>query len=270
MNMRRTTSLIASVAGCIVLMLLVSPRSRAHPGQLRVCSDPNNLPFSNRAEAGFEDALAKLVGGELGLSVTHYFWAQRRGFVRNTLKADKCDLIMGVPAGSDMLLTTRPYYRSSYVFVTRSEAPSLRSFDDPRLRSMRVGVPLIGDDYANPPPVHALSRRGIVENVRGFSVFGDYGKDSPPLELLRALSRGEIDVAIAWGPLAGFAVKRSEGKLKLSPVSPRAEGPNRFTFAVAMGVRLDARDLKHALDRILQHKRQAVQELLGDYGVPQI
>jgi mxaJ protein len=236
---------------------------------LRVCSDPNNLPFSNRSENGFEDALARLMASELGSPVTHYFWAQRRGFVRNTLKANRCDLIMGVPADSDMLLTTRPYYRSSYVFVTRSELPDLKSFDDPRLRSLRVGVPLVGDDYANPPPVYALSRRGITTNVRGFSVFGDYRQESPPLELLRALERGEIDVAIAWGPLAGFAVKQSKGKLKLHPVSPRAEGPHRFTFSVAMGVRPDAHDLKRALDAILTRKRSAIEELLRDYGIPQ-
>jgi mxaJ protein len=268
MTRRRTACLI--VLMCLSLTALDrAARSRAEGAQLRVCSDPNNLPFSNRAQAGLEDALARLVGAELGLSVTHYFWAQRRGFVRNTLKADKCDLIMGVPADSDMLLTTRPYYRSSYVFVTRSELPTLRSFDDPRLRSLRVGVPLVGDDYANPPPVHALSRRGIVDNVRGFSVFGDYSQESPPLELLRALERGEIDVAIAWGPLAGFAVKQSEGKLKLHPVSPRAEGPHRFSFSVSMGVRPDAHELKRTLDAVLGKKRQAIEELLRDYGVPQ-
>jgi mxaJ protein len=242
----------------------------AAPPTLRVCSDPNNLPFSDRAQQGFEDALARLVARELGMEVTHYYWARRRGFLRNTLKADKCDIVMGVPTGADMLATSRPYYRSSYVFVTHAEAPRVRSFDDPRLRALRIGVPLLGDDYTNPPPVHALSRRRITRNVTGYSVFGDYREESPPLELLRALSRGEIDVAIAWGPSAGFFVRHSATPLQLSPVLPQRDGPYPLAFDVSVGVRPDARALLRVVDQTLLRQRRAIQELLREYGVPQL
>jgi mxaJ protein len=263
----RTISLIALG----ILLPLVSARHLVRASEpLRVCTDPNNLPFSHRDEGGFEDALARLVAGELGRPLSRYFWAQRRGFVRNTLKAGKCDLIMGVPADSDMVLTTRPYYRASYVFVTRADVAVPRSFDDPRLRSLRIGVPLVGDDYRNPPPVHALSRRSIVGNVRGFSVFGDYAKDSPPLDPLRSLLRGEIDVAIVWGPLAGFFARRHAATLQIAPVSPRREAGDLFVFPVAMAVHPEARELQQALNGVLERKKRAIQELLRDFGIPQI
>src|SRR6185437_16735276 len=154
--------------------------ARAQPasvaaGTLRVCADPNNLPFSNRAQQGFENRIADLIGHELGEPVTYDWWAQRRGFARNTLNADECDLVVGTVAGMEMLATTRPYYRSTYVFVTRRDRHlDIRSLDDPRLRHLRIGVQLIGDDFSNTPPAHALARRGIVQNVRGYPVQGNY------------------------------------------------------------------------------------------------
>src|SRR5690606_5361260 len=123
----------------------------------RVCADPNNLPFSNAAEQGFENALAELLAAELGATVEYTWWAQRRGFIRNTLNAGDCDVVMGVPAGYELVATTQPYYRSTYVFVYRREPGlELRTIDDPRLRELAIGVHLIGDDGGNTPPVHAL------------------------------------------------------------------------------------------------------------------
>jgi len=151
---------IAVVGASLVLTL----PTRGEPSLrlLRVCSDPNNLPFSHRDRTGFENRLADLLADELGAEVRYTWWAQRRGFVRNTLKSKRCDVIMGIPSGFEAALTTRPYYRSSYVFVSqRARALKLRSLDDPRLRKLRIGVPLVGDDYANPPAVHALARRGL-------------------------------------------------------------------------------------------------------------
>jgi mxaJ protein len=253
----------------LALLLLVAGATASDAPVLRVCADPNNLPFSNRAGAGFEDALAELVGDALGRRVEHYFWAQRRGFLRNTLKADKCDVVMGVPEELEGVLTTTPYYRSGYVAVTRAElAPPLHSLDDPRLRSLKVGVPVVGDDYENPPPVHALSRRGIVDNVVGFSVFGDYAKDSPPLELVRAVGRGEIDVALAWGPVAGFVARDSHPRLQLHAITPQRDGPQRFVFAIAMGVRPDDRALARQLNGVLATNRKRIEALLHDFGIP--
>jgi quinoprotein dehydrogenase-associated probable ABC transporter substrate-binding protein len=237
---------------------------------LRVCADPNNLPFSDSTGAGFENRLASLVAEEMNATVTYTWWAQRRGFVRNTLNARQCDVVMGVPAGFELTAVTRPYYRSSYVFVSRADRNlHVRSFDDPALRRLTVGVPLVGDDGANPPPAHALSRRGIVENVRGYNVQGDYRQASPPARLIDAVAKGDIDIAVAWGPLAGYYASREPVALDVVPVSPPLDPPALpFTFAIAMGVRRGDRALRDTLNAILTRRGASIDSLLAAYGVP--
>jgi ABC-type amino acid transport substrate-binding protein len=140
-----------------------------------VCSDPNNLPFSNGRLEGFENRIAELIAGEMNATVSYSWWAQRRGFIRNTLNASECDLVMGLPSGFEMALTTSPYYRSPYVFVYRKGSGlAIRSFDDEHLRRVKVGMQIIGDDQANSPPAHALASRKIINNVVGYTVYGDY------------------------------------------------------------------------------------------------
>jgi len=206
---------------------------------LRVCADPNNLPFSNVKAEGFENKLATMLGRDLGVRVEYTWFAQRRGFLRNTLSAEKCDVVMGLPVGTDAAWTTKPYYRSTYVFVTRrSRKLRIRSFDDPQLRTLRIGVELVGDDGANTPPAHALSRRGIVANIVGYSVYGDYRTNSPPSAVIAAVARGDIDVAAAWGPMAGYFATRQPVALDVVPVEPQLDG--RFlpqTFGISMATR---------------------------------
>ncbi|HEY0440977.1 MAG TPA: substrate-binding domain-containing protein [Xanthobacteraceae bacterium] len=237
--------------------------------ELRVCADPNNLPFSNAALEGFENEIVELVARELDATVTYTWWAQRRGFIRNTLKAGLCDVIAGVPATMEMLRTTRPYYRSAYVFVTRAGEPEIASFDDPQLRSLKVGVQLIGDDGSNTPPAHALSRRGIVDNVRGYTVYGDYREPNPPARIIDAVASGEIDVALAWGPLAGYFAQREGTPLRIAPVSPLADGPRApMAFDIAMGVRRDDVALRAELNAALENRRAEIAAILDRYGVP--
>ncbi|HVG45621.1 MAG TPA: quinoprotein dehydrogenase-associated putative ABC transporter substrate-binding protein, partial [Longimicrobium sp.] len=212
-------TLALGAAGCA--------RADARPArELRVCADPNNLPFSNARGEGFENRIAELVARDLDARVRYTWWAQRRGFFRNTLRAHACDLVPGVPTSFELVLATRPYYRSTYVFVHRADAPfRVRSFDDPVLRRLRVGVQLVGDDYANTPPAHALARRGIIDNVRGYTVYGDYRQDNPPARIIEAVAHGEIDVAVAWGPLAGYFATRQGVPLEIVPVSPQIDLP---------------------------------------------
>jgi mxaJ protein len=248
-----------------------APRPSAAPAApvLRVCADPNNLPFSSRARDGFENRLAELVAHDLGARLEYFWWPQRRGFVRQTLKARQCDLIIGIPAGSEMLAPTRPYYRSSYVFAWRRlDGEPIRSLDDPRLRQLRIGVPLLGDDGANPPPLLALAERGMIDNVRAYSVFGDYSRPHPPLDLLDALASGEVDVVIAWGPSAGWYAQHSPVPIDLSPVEPAVEGRIRMSFAMAMGVRKGDAALHDRVQAVLDRRAQEVQEILERYGVP--
>ncbi|HEX8851588.1 MAG TPA: substrate-binding domain-containing protein [Gemmatimonadaceae bacterium] len=243
-----------------------------HGRVLRVCADPNNLPFSNARGEGIENHLAELVAREIGATVQYEWWAQRRGFIRSTIKADLCDVVMGVPTSFDMLLTTRPYYRSTYVFVTKRDAPyRITSFDDPRLRRLRIGVQLIGDDYANAPPSHALSKRGIIDNVRGYTVYGDYAETDPPARIIDAVAKGDVDVAVAWGPLAGYFAAREPARLALTPVTPQIELPYLpFVFDISMGVRRGDVFLRDELDGVLVRRRASIDSLLQSFGVPRV
>jgi mxaJ protein len=257
----RATALAAALA-------LVTGTAGAAP--LRVCADPNNLPFSNRQGEGFENRLAERIGADLGMPVAYTWWPQRRGFVRNTLKAGECDVLMGVPKGLDAVATTRPYYRSAYVFVFPVDrGPRLASLDDPALKDLRIGVQLIGDDFANAPPAHALSRRGLVANVRGYPVYGDYGEPSPAARIVVAVAKGEVDTALVWGPLAGWAIRSQRLPLALTVVQPLVDRPMLpMVFDMALGVRHEDKELRQRLDAALVRQQPAVAALLAEYGVP--
>lgn len=257
------------VLGCLVSsIVLLGANSPVTVRPLRVCADPNNLPYSNAKHEGFEDKLAQLVASDLHRPVEYYYWAQRRGFIRNTLKAGHCDVIMGTAAGLDMVVTTRPYYRSTYTFVSRASSPDIRSLDDPRLHTVKVGVQLIGDDFNNTPPAAGLTRRGIVRNVRGYTVYGDYREANPPSRIVRAVEKGDVDVALVWGPLAGYFAKKSSVPLRVEPISPRADGPLPYTFAIAMGVRHGDEAFRDTLDQVIARHRADIDRLLDSYGVP--
>jgi mxaJ protein len=269
-------TLIVSCASCARKPEVPTASAQQQPqgvdGVLRVCADPNNLPFSNQHLEGFENKIADLLAREMGERVEYTWWAQRRGFIRNTLKAGSCDVVMGLPAGFDMALTTAPYYRSSYVFIYRKDRHlKLDSFDDPILRRLKIGVQMIGDDFSNAPPAHALSRRNIVDNVKGYTVYGDYSQPNPPAEIVNAVTRKDIDVAIVWGPLAGYYAKHEHLPLEIVPVSPRVDQPFLpFVFDIGMGVRRGDQPLRDRLERILEKRRSDIVRILDDYGVPRM
>ena len=253
-----------------VLIGLASPAVAAPDGELRVCADPNNLPFSNNAGAGFENKLATMVAQALGQLVAYTWWAQRRGFIRNTLKAEMCDVVMGVPAGYDLVETTKPYYRSTYVFVTRRDQHlDLSSLLDPRLHHLMIGVHLIGDDGNNPPPAEALGEQGIVDNVRGYSIYGDYRQADPPARLIEAVEHGDIDIAAAWGPLCGYFARRATVPLTVTPVQDGERfAPQQFQFAIAMGVRKGNHALRDRLNAFIDAHRSEIASLLRSFDVP--
>ena len=262
---------LGAVAAAIIAAATLSPaRSEDAASMFRVCADPNNLPFSNRAGAGFENKLAELVAGKLGKQVAYTWWAQRRGFIRNTLKAGDCDVVMGVPAKLDMVETTRPYYRSTYVFVSQSDRGyALNSIKDARLRSLSIGVQLIGDDGFNTPPAHALGEQGIVRNVVGYTVYGDYRQANPPARIVEAVESGAVDVAAVWGPLAGYFARRSPVPLTLTPIVDTEDfSPLAFQYDIAVGVRRGDHARKAEIDDVLARHRAEITRLLEDYGVP--
>jgi mxaJ protein len=235
-----------------------------------VCADPNNLPFSNERQQGFENRIAELVARDLNTRLRYTWWAQRRGFVRNTLNARECDLLIGVPSSFERASTTIPYYRSTYVFVTRRDRHiAVASFDDPLLRRLRIGVQMIGDDFTNTPPAHALSKRHIIQNVHGYSVYGDYRQPNPPARIIDALAKGDIDVAVAWGPLAGYFARKSAVPLDITPVSPQIDLPFLpFVFDISMGVRRGDSALRDQLNTIISRRKGEIDRILDQYGVP--
>jgi mxaJ protein len=259
-----TQRLAAVIAG-----VLFAGHAGAAP--LRVCADPNNLPFSDQARAGFENRIVELLARDLGREVEYVWWAQRRGNLRNTLNAGLCDVVPGVASSLESVRTTRPYYRSSYVFVSHpSLAPPLESLDDPRLATLTIGVQLVGDDGANTPPAHALAARGHVANVRGFMVYGDYRQPSPLAAPVEAVADGRIDAALVWGPVGGYFAA-SHPTLGIRPVTPWLDGPQRpMVFDVSMAVRKDDTTLRRQLDDALQRHRAEVDAVLAQYHVPRV
>jgi len=237
---------------------------------LRVCADPNNLPFSNEKGEGFENKIADLVAAEMNRPVEYTWWAQRRGFFRNTLRAGKCDVAIGVPNSFELADTTQPYYRSTYVFVSlRSRHLDVGSFDDPALRDLKIGVQMIGDDGANTPPAHALSNRGMVDNIKGYTVYGDYRQESPPSQIVNAVLNKEVDLAVVWGPLAGFYAEKHKGLLELRPVSPEIDLPYLpFVYDISVGVRRGEDELKAKISEVLSRRRVDIDAILGRYHVP--
>ena len=253
----------------LACLLLAAP---AAARELRVCADPNNLPFSNERGEGFENRIIEIIARDLDAHVAYTWWAQRRGFLRNTLRAGRCDIIPGTPANMEMLRTTEPYYRSTYVWVSRAaDELAPRSLDDPVLRRLKIGVQLVGDDGSNTPPAHALSRRGLIDNIRGYSLYADYAEPNPPARIVEAVAAGEVDIAAVWGPLAGYFATRQAVPLSVLPVRPQIDGPRLpMVFDISMGVRRDDEALAQELEAAMARNRAAIDTVLAEYGVPRL
>jgi mxaJ protein len=237
----------------------------AQAPELRVCADPANLPYSQRDESGFENRIARLVADDLGMRLRWFWQEQTRGFVRKTMGAGECDLFIGVPAAFDKVLRTKPYYRSSYVAVTRHGEPPFAGFAPGQLRTRRFGVQLIGNDLAASPPGYALATNGAVDNVTGFLVYGDgpAGK-----RMVDAVAGGSIDVALVWGPQAGWFARRAALALEVAPVQAPAGLAMPFEYAIAMGVRKGDTALRDRLDELLVRRKGDIDAILDAYAVP--
>jgi mxaJ protein len=264
-----------SMLAALTFVLIVAATSgdvAAGRRELRVCADPNNLPFSNRQLDGFENKIAQLVANELHATLRYTWMPQRRGFIRRTLKAGLCDLVMGVPGNYEMVLATTPYYRSSYVFVyPKSRAVPLRSFDDPVLRDLRIGLHEAGEDGANQPPAHALARRGIVNHIVPYAMWDADSVASPPGRVIDAVAAGEIDTAIVWGPFGGYFARRQKTALEVVAVEPDAGSPALpFVYDISMGVRPGEDAFKQELEDIIDRRRSEIHGILRHFGVPLI
>jgi len=257
----------ALASALIVASAVTLPAAAAdEPKVLRVCADPDNLPFSNNRSEGFENKIAEVIARDLGMTLEYYWWPHQRGLVRNTLGAGACDVLISVPRGYDLVLWTRPYYRSAYVLAQLSgNGPRITSLDDPALKRIRIGT------YQGSPPYDALAERGLSANLVTYPLFFDPrvpDLSRRPAKLLQDVLTGEVDIAIAWGPMAGYFVKTSaaNSKLSLSPLADDRVVP--MTFEFSMGVRKGNQALKGALEQALDRRQADVTKILGDYGVP--
>ncbi len=247
------------------LLGLLGKAAGAVPTELRICSDPGNLPFSNQQLQGFENKIADLVASEMGKRAVHYWWPAQRGLVRSFLNTRRCDVLIGVPTGYDRVAFTKPYYRTAYVIAyDKTRDFSIASLDDDILKTLKIGV------HVNTPPHNALARRGIMgEQVKGYPLFFDsqYGAEDYPGRVVEDLLAKKIDVAIVWGPIAGYFVKKHAASLAMIPLQGQ-EARTPFTFKISMGVRRQENELKAQLEAALQRKQAEIQQVLEDYGVP--
>lgn len=244
----------------------------AVPSPLRICADPNALPYSNQQGQGFENELGLMIANDLGMSVSYTWLEQREAFFDKTLNAGLCDVVMGVPAGMSGVGTTRPYYRSGYVFVSRRDRNSdIHSLDDPRLRALHIGVSTLGDSDGEVPPVHALVTRGIVRNLVSYNIVGALEEANPASRLVTAVARGDVDLAVAWGPIAGYFARNSPEALNVVLIDDDRQNPALpFAFDISMGVRKGDRALKQLLDAELDKRRFGIDHLLERFGIPHI
>ena len=243
-------------------LLVMACAMASHARELKVCADPDNLPFSNRRQEGFENRIAEMLARQLHAELKYEWQRMGRGFVREYLGKSRCDVLIGIPANYKPVLTTRPYYRSTYVFVSRRrEQLQNLSIDDPDLREMKIGVQALEEEFA--PPGNALARRGMQSSIVGFDTTG-----KQPDEILRAVASRKIDLAIVWGPFAGYYARKFPN-LALTPVMPEVDPPGiPFTFAIAMGVRKVNTQLQGELQDFLSKRKRAIKRILHAYNVP--
>src|SRR5438270_12095175 len=268
MILTRTKLAAACLLGAAAVALMASA---PHPDQeLRVCADPYDLPFSNNQEEGFENKIAHAAARASNARVLNYWRPSRRGVLRNSILGGFCDVTIQAPVGLDPVATTKPYYRSTYYFVFRADRGlKLRSLDDTILKHLKIGVNIIGYDYTNTPPAHALGSRGIV----GLVGFGNFLNPDPkadhPEDIISAVAQDSIDVAIVWGPLAGYWVKRAPVALTMValPDSDPVSGMP-FAFSMAMAVRHRDKALKARLDSVIDRRKSEITAILQEYSVP--
>ena len=237
----------------------------------RVCADPNNLPFTNQKREGFENKIAELIAKDLHQPVEYTWFAQRRGFFRNTLREGRCDVVMGAPEKFERALSTEPYYYSSYVFVSRKDKHlNITSLDDPLLKNLKIGVQMIGDDALNTPPAHSLSSRGIIQNVVGYSVYGEYTEPNPPSRIIDAVVNKDVDIAVVWGPLAGYFAAKQKIALDIRPLDPDTKVKLPLTFGISMAVRYGEDGFKDKLDALLEKDSAEIKKIMDSYHIPRV
>jgi mxaJ protein len=265
---------VATLAGLGLVGIAIPARAQRpaplDPEKIRVCADPDNMPSSNDKLEGYENKLATLISQELKAKLEYVWYPTRRGYFR-ILNGMYCDLAMEVPAGLDMAGTTKPYFRSGYVFVTRkgSGLEDIKNLADPRLKKLKIGVNIYTSDAENSPPAMALSHYGVVGNLTGYSTFFD--ENNRPEDIINAVAKKDVDLAIAWGPLAGYYAKQTTVPLVLTAL-PAQDSLSEFPFQYNIGIAVRRKDkeFRDSLEAVLARRQPDVQAILKEYAVPML
>ncbi|HEY9443578.1 MAG TPA: quinoprotein dehydrogenase-associated putative ABC transporter substrate-binding protein [Gemmatimonadales bacterium] len=265
---------VATLAGLGLVGIVLPARAQRpaplDPEKIRVCADPDNMPSSNDKLEGYENKLATLISQELKAKLEYVWYPTRRGYFR-ILNGMYCDLAMEVPAGLDMAGTTKPYFRSGYVFVTRkgSGLEDIKNLADPRLKKLKIGVNIYTSDAENSPPAMALSHYGVVGNLTGYSTFFD--ENNRPEDIINAVAKKDVDLAIAWGPLAGYYAKQTTVPLVLTAL-PAQDSLSEFPFQYNIGIAVRRKDkeFRDSLEAVLARRQPDVQAILKEYAVPML
>jgi mxaJ protein len=270
--MSRSVLLIACLMGGVAVTLAGPAQAQRpaprDPGLIRVCADPDNMPSSNDKSEGFENKIAQLIATELKAKLDYVWYPNRRGYFR-ILNGMYCDLALEAPAGLDMAGVTKPYFRSGYFFVARqgSGLEDLKSLADPRLKKLKIGVNMYTSDAENSPPAMALSRYGVVGNLKGYFTF--FSNQERPEDIIKGVANKDVDIAIAWGPLAGYFAKQSPVPLTLAPL-PAKDSLSDIPFQYNMGIAVRRRDkeFRDSLEAVLERRRPAIDSILKAYNIP--
>jgi quinoprotein dehydrogenase-associated probable ABC transporter substrate-binding protein len=233
------------------------------PHVFRACADPRNLPFSNEAGEGFENKIAEVFAKKLGKGLAYAFYPGATGFVRNTLNAQRCDVMLGVAVGDDLVQPTNPYYRTAYAAAYPQSGPlaGLDTLTDPRLKTAKIGV------VAGTPPVTYLAVNGLLGQIKSYALMVDTRYDSPTAQMMDDLDRGVIDVALVWGPIGGYYSGKAKTPLALAPLVKETGGP-KMVYRIAMGVRHSDQNWKRDLNKLIQQNRAEIDGILRSYRVP--
>ncbi|MGA8901030.1 substrate-binding domain-containing protein [Bradyrhizobium sp.] len=233
------------------------------PKVLRVCADPRNLPFSNEKGEGFENKLAELFAAKLHKKIDYMYFPQATGFVRMTLGAHRCDVIMGFPQGDDLVQGTNPYYRTAYALISKQNSglEDVTALEDARLKGKHIGI------VAGTPPATNMALNGLMANAKPYPLMIDTRVDSSAEAMVNDLNKGAIDAAILWGPMAGFYAKKANPPLHVTPLVNEKTGP-QLVYRIGMGVRRADQNWKRLLNRLIQESQPEINKILSDYGVP--
>ncbi|MGH9521314.1 MAG: quinoprotein dehydrogenase-associated putative ABC transporter substrate-binding protein [Terriglobales bacterium] len=255
-------------AVAILALAFAGTSALASMPPLRVCADAGNLPFSNTQQQGFENALAHMVAHDLHRDMQFLWLPQQAEQVEKAMRVLNCDLVMGTSAPSREMVLSAPYYRSSFVFVSRRDRNiDISSLADARLANYRIGAHVIGGADATVPPAQELARRGLVRNIVGYSIYGHPTQANPSSELISAVAHGDVDLAVAWGPMAGYFAKTSAVPLRITPIcNPDPAMP--VAFSISMGIRRGDDLMREQVNRILARREKQIRGLLASYGVP--